>query len=141
MPYSFRIDPAHRVVLFRATGVFTADELLRCLDEVVADPSFDRSFDHLVDLRDVTVFPVTAADVRRRIEQDQGMEKELDAPRMALVSARDDVYGMTRIYEARMVQAPPIARAFRSMQEATEWLGIPAELADWGARGDSAEQA
>jgi hypothetical protein len=131
MPYSYRIDIDHEVVLFRASGEFSGAEMLACLNEVVASPGFQPSFSHLVDLRDVTDFQATAADMRRRAEADKRMETQIDSGRIALVSSRDSVYGMTRMYEILMDDAPNETRSFASIGDAAEWLGIPQAVAEW----------
>ncbi len=131
MPHSFEIDIERRIVLFRATGRFSSDELLGCLQEVIADPSFERDFDHLVDLREVTHFGATSSDMRKRTAADRELEPEIDSSRIAIVSADDVVFGMSRMYEQLMEDAPPVVRTFRSIGEAATWLGVPESIADW----------
>ncbi len=130
MPHSFRIDPEHGVVLFRAEGSFSSEELLGCLQEVVAHPQFRRTFNHLVDLRDVSDFAATPADLRERVEMNHALEPQLDASRIALVATRDAVFGMCRMYEQLMTDAAPTARTFREMREATEWLDLPERIVE-----------
>jgi hypothetical protein len=124
MPYSYRIDTDRSVVLFRATGVFSSSELLGCLKEVVADPKFRRNFDHLVDLREVSEFQAGASEMRDRTDADRQMQQQIGECRIALVSSRALVYGMTRMYEIMMDDAGPVVRTFSSIRDATKWLGI-----------------
>lgn len=125
MPYSYRIDSEHEVVLFKATRLFSADELAGCLKEVVSDPKFKRTFNHLVDLREVTEFPVSGDQVRQRAEADKKMNTDITRCRIAIVSSTDFVFGMTRIYEIMMEEAPPEIHTFRNIRDATKWLDIP----------------
>lgn len=130
MPYSYRIDTDHEAVLFRATGVFTSEELLGCLKEVVTDPRFKRTCNHLVDLRDISEFHANASDMHKKTTMDLMMAPQIGECRIALVSSSDTVYGMTRMYEIMMEDAPFIVHTFRNINAAVEWLGIPEAIAE-----------
>ena len=56
MAYSFRIDTAQGVVLFKGAEIFSISDILNCLEEIEADPAFKPEFDHLVDMREVANF-------------------------------------------------------------------------------------
>jgi len=123
MAFSFRIDTKHRLVLFKARGSFSSEDMLTCVEKVVSDPDFKPDFDHLVDLRDVTNFMSSADDVKVRARRDHNSRK-LNASRIAIVSSSDIVFGMSRMYEILMDDADVTVRAFRNMDEATSWLGV-----------------
>ena len=128
MAFDFRIDRQNRVVLFKAIGTFSSEDLRTCVAAVVADPDFEPDCDHLVDLRRITTFEPSAQDLRARAKRDAANEK-LNAGRIAIVSSNDIVYGMTRMYEILMDDASVSVRTFKTMEEAMTWLGLPIDSA------------
>lgn len=126
MAFDFRIDIEKRVVLFRAEGSFSSEELLTCVEAVLAAPGFEPDFNHLVDLRRITTFEPGAADLRARARRDHD-DARLDAGRIAIVSSSDIVFGMARMYEILMEDAAVSVRTFKTMEEAMKWLGLPAD--------------
>lgn len=128
MPYTYRIDTEHGIVLFKVTGVFTPEILFECLEVITSDPDFKPDFDHLVDLRDVSGFSPTASDIQKRIHLDKKLKIPLGECKLAIVSSANLVFGMTRMYEMLMDDAPPTVQTFKNFDEAINWLGIPKEI-------------
>ena len=91
MAYSFRIDTAQGVVLFKGAEIFSISDILNCLEEIEADPAFKPEFGHLVDMREVTNFEPSSTEIRIRAYRDRGSAK-LDASRIAIVASSDLVY-------------------------------------------------
>jgi hypothetical protein len=127
MAYRFDIDQRAEVVLFTAEGVFTAEEFLLCIGEVVADSRFRRGFSHFVDLREVERFPVDGEDTRRRVGVDIDLGPRLGDAKIAIVSSRNHVYGISRMYQALMEGSDIQVETFRDVAKAREWLGLPVE--------------
>ncbi len=113
-----------------AAGVYTCDELLRCLPGRHEDPGCESAFDHLIDLRDVSEFRPDAPEIRRRADEGQAAAPRPEAGRVAIVSSHDVVFGMMRIYESLMAGAPSEVRTFRDMEDATAWLGLPRDIVE-----------
>ena len=128
MPYSYKIDTHHNIVLFKATGAFTSEILLECLNVVTADPKFKTNFNHLVDLQDLSSFPADSSDMQKRTSLDREMEEMIGEGKIALVSSNELVYGMTRMYEIMMDDALPTVCTFKQMDDAIDWLDIPKEI-------------
>ena len=128
MPYTYKINTEHNIVIFKARGAFTAEILFNCLKEVISSAGFQPGFNHLVDLREVTSFPATTADMHKRVELDLDIEKQLGKCKIALVTSNELVFGMSRMYEMLMDNAIPEVRSFRNINEAILWMGIEKEL-------------
>lgn len=126
MAYSFQIDSDHGVVLFKGTGTFSVDEMTNGLAEVLADPAFKSEFNHLVDMRDVTEFEPRTPDIRGRAYRDRE-SVQFNSSRIAIVSANDLVFALSRMYATLMEDSKVSVRVFREMSEAREWLGLPIE--------------
>ena len=120
MPASYRIDVARRLVLSRAWGVFTAQDLLDHYNALAADPAFDPSFSQLVDLRDVEQVELDTSVIRRH-----ALERLFGGgAQRALVVSSDMHYGLARMYGAFAEFASQNVKVFRDMHEAEQWLGL-----------------
>ena len=63
--------------------------------------------------------------MHNRVELDIKMSEQLGACKIALVSSNDIVFGMTRMYEMMMDNAPQTVKTFRDIEEAKNWPGTP----------------
>jgi len=122
MPASYRIDVARRLVLSRAWGVFTAQDLYGHYTALSADPVFDPSFSQLVDLRDVEQVDMEPSVIRRH-----ALERLFAAgAQRALVTSSDVAYELARMYGTSAAYVPQNVRVFREMPDAEQWLGLEA---------------
>ena len=126
MAYSFQIDPDQGVVLFKGTGTFSVEEMASGLKDILGDPAFKSEYNHLVDMRDVTEFEPRTPDIRGRAYRDRE-SVEFNSSRIAIVSANDLVYALSRMYATLMDESSVSVRVFREISEAREWLGLPIE--------------
>jgi hypothetical protein len=125
VPYRYRIDKTHRVVLFRATGHLTTREFLTCLKEIVRQPGFAPGFGHLVDLTRCSRIAPGSSAMLARIRDDRSMGDRLGHGRCALVSKDFFVYATTRIYKALARGGPLEVELFDDLDAARRWLGLP----------------
>jgi hypothetical protein len=82
---------------------------------------FDRSFDHLVDLRAVDVCQLSADDLRTI-----AASSVLAATgRRAIIAAADATFGLSRMYQILREAAggQETRRVFRTLDDALRWLG------------------
>lgn len=107
----------------RATGVVTHAECQRSLDDVLAHPAgrTAESRKLLVDARGVTAAPnrdelqALARDMRAFISRGYGP--------MAIVTDQTFVYGVARMFAVFAEAFGLSVRAFRSVDDASAWLG------------------
>ena len=123
MPYSLKIDSARRRVAFKATGVFSKDEVLGAIKDMLAHPEFRPGTDALIDLSEVEDVPLSGADVRDKVELDKALLTEIGNARWAFVATRDVVYGLTRMFQLLMNDTPIAVETFRDTRAAEAWLG------------------
>jgi hypothetical protein len=124
MPASYRIDLARRLVLTRAWGVFTAQDLYDHYNTLSTDPAFDPSFPQLVDLRDVERVDMEPSIIRRHALEflfASGTQR-------ALVTSSDVAYELARMYKTFAEYVPQNVRVFRDMHDAEQWLGLEAPV-------------
>jgi hypothetical protein len=120
MPARYRIDPERRMILSTGTGVMTDEDLRDHQRRLRSDPAFDRSFDQLWDLQEVTLVEVTSATLRELAQArsfDPGTKR-------AVVAPEDVVYGMARMFQTLHDEAPEELNVFRTLEEAKDWLGL-----------------
>jgi hypothetical protein len=120
VPADYKIDKARRLVTNTMTGVLTQDEVLTIVDRFMSDPDFDPNFSQLIDCRQVTKMKVNAEDVR------QIADREIFSPdsRRAIVVTDAVTFGLGRMYEIlRDLKGEKGIRVFRSIEEATDWIG------------------
>jgi hypothetical protein len=124
MPASYRIDVARRLVLSRAWGVFTAQELYDHFNTLAADPLFDPSFPQLVDLREVERPYLEPSIIgRHALEYLFG-----GSTQRAIVTSSGVEYQLARMYATIAAYVPQNVRVFRDMHDAEQWLGIEAPV-------------
>ena len=105
MPATYRIDVARRLVLSRAWGVFTAQDLYDHYTTLAADAAFDPSFPQLVDLREVERVDMEPSVIRRHaLEHLFGTGTQ-----RALVTASDVAYELARMYGTFAAYVPLFA--------------------------------
>jgi|SRR4030095_10581041 hypothetical protein len=122
MPASYSLDPARHLVLTHSSGVLTDQEIRDVYEGIRNDPAFKPTFQQLCDLRDVT--GITASvDTLRDLAR-----SHIFAPgtRRAFVVARDVDYGMSRLFQAYVMEGV-VLEVFRDIEKAEMWLGLRAD--------------
>ena len=118
MPTSYRIDPSRGLVLSRAWGILSSEEMQDHYHRLLTDPGFRSSYRQLGDLRAVTEFTVGS----------WAMVETAAAPifdagtRRALVAPSDLGYGLSRMFAVYSERTEQDVRVFRDMAEAAAWL-------------------
>jgi hypothetical protein len=116
----FEFDPAGLTRIAVFSGVVNDAELLGSYGDLIERGEYDPSLNDLVDLRGVERLEVSTAAVRSLAEMfSTGPE---GGTRLALVAAKDDVFGMARMYEILRSDASEQIRVFRHRAEAEAWL-------------------
>lgn len=118
MPYTYSIDTKRRLVVSRASGVFTPDDVLAVRKEVARDPAFDPTFDQVIDLSAAT-----------NVQFDYDAMLEVAATslsratvRRALVARTAQQHSLACIFQVACEQNGQRVDIFKSLDEATEWL-------------------
>ena len=130
MPVACRIYPDLRLIVITSTGKLTLTDIIKGRDEMLAHPDFAPTFDRLYDYQGVEeVVPIqdrsTVIDLaeRARTGSDLG-----GSGKTAVVASTDAIFGMARRFEAYAAGSSARQwRAFRSIEDAQAWLGVPLE--------------
>lgn len=125
MPATYTIDPEKRVVLSAARGVFTMEDALMQINQLLADPRFNSGYGQLLDFSEVATVNLTPSQIKRLAEYN------LFSPssRRAFVSPTPLLYSLARMYAARReMQGDTGIAIFETLQEARTWLGLDPEI-------------
>ena len=130
MPLEHRIDHRLRLVLTRAIGTLTDEEIFAYQREVWSRPDV-AGYDELVDMSDVEHVAVPSTDrVTQLASFSAAMDARAPASRFAIVAPRDYEFALGRMYEAhRELDSRGTKRVgvFRTRAEALAWLGLEGE--------------
>lgn len=120
MPATYTIDPTRRLVIVRAYGDLTGEELVAYYARLKRDPAFDPSFRQLSDFREVTHISAPAATVA------VVAAGKTFAPgtRRAIVAPSNAAYGVARMFGIYAEAAGQVVEAFRDLPAAEAWLGL-----------------
>ncbi len=121
MPISHRIDESLGLVLTTAQGVLTEQDIRTLRQRLREDSDFDPNYDHIIDLRDVVGFEISAAEMREIADQHYIFNESC---REAIVAKKDISFGMARMYEMLRGSKSGEIKVFRDMAEARHWLGL-----------------
>jgi hypothetical protein len=132
MPLAYVIHAELRLVVVRAWGVLSTDEVLAVIGALYQDPQFRSDFRELVDARKVTVLHVSPAGIREIATSNPYSS----AARRAIVVSSEVAFGMARMYEMMRDPSPDEVQVFREYASALEWLGVSErELPDHAPEG------
>lgn len=129
MPIKYRIDHEHRLVHAVITGTLTRDDTFDYQREVWSRPDV-RGYHQLVDATGIEHIdvPFPSAEAMRELA---ALAASMDDPgvksRFAIVATSAFAYGLARMYatyRALDLRSTKEVAVFRTVEEATEWLGV-----------------
>ena len=122
MPFRYVVYKEHRLVVSSGSGLVTWEEIKARQDETKTDPSFDPSFNQIVDLRSATGIKMSG-DQARMLASRQIFSPE---SRRAFVASNPSIFGMGRMWEiyTEFSKTPSQIRVFSDLPSALKWLGL-----------------
>ncbi len=127
MPIDYRIDTIQNVVLAKARGRLTDQDIFAYQQSVWSSPEV-AGFDELVDMTEVKeIVSATTEHIRDLANLSAQMDQPDGTSRFAIVASQDIAFGLGRMYAAYRELSPGSikkAGVFRSRKEALSWLGI-----------------
>ena len=120
MPLTLRVDPKLKTVFATSEGVVTYDDVRAAQSQLLSDPAFEPSFQHLFDLRGASKLAVSYQEMRSIVE----FAPFGKGARRAFVANRDGVFGVARMAQMLLDSGISDVRVFRNISEARSWLGL-----------------
>ena len=121
MSASYRIDKSLGLVFTTAQGVLMEQDIRTLRQRLREDSDFDPNYDHIIDLRDVVEFEISAAEMRKIADQHYIFNESC---REAIVAKKDISFAMARMYEMLRGSKSGEIKVFRDMAKARRWLGL-----------------
>ncbi len=123
MPSLHLVRPDLQLVVVHMAGRIGFREIVAMRDRLLADPAFDPAYRQVIDLRQADPASLSADDVSRL---SQSMRPSQGA-RHAFVTAGELSYGLFRMYALHATTDGRESEAFRTLEDACRWLGLPLE--------------
>ncbi len=120
MPVTYHIDKINKILFVNATGEFAAEVFRIHRRELADDPDFDPHYGVLFDLRSITEFRLSSAEVRG-FSMDYIFHKRA---RRAYLVPTQEVYGVVRMFSLLSGFDSDVIQIFPDMAEARRWLGL-----------------
>ena len=119
LAFSYSIDPHRRLVVSRASGVFTPEDVVATRQLVARDPAFDPTYDQIIDLTEATdlkfdydtMLAVAASSLSQSFV------------RRAIVARTAEQYSLACIFQVASEQSRQRIDIFATFDEAVEWIG------------------
>jgi hypothetical protein len=120
LPAEYQIDVERKLVVSRAWGALTDDDVREHYRALRADPLFDPTYRQLIDMTGITADLVDITTKRRE------SQRQIFTPgvRRAWVASQDYTFGMARMYAVAAEGQGQNIGVFRARSEAEEWLGL-----------------
>ena len=121
MPITYTINPERKLITTRCTGNVTLPEVLQHFHDLGKDPSLPDRLDVFLDLSETTSLP-TSGQIREVTRTIEGMNSTVAWGTCAILSTRDALFGMSRVFETFLEGIFENARVFRHRENAEKWL-------------------
>lgn len=117
------IDPAGNLVSMTCTGAITMTDIRDAFLEMLDDPAFRPGANMLWDFRTIEKGAATEEEIVDLVSMvKENQPRRGSGYKVALLADKDLFYGLTRMYQAYSGSLPFEVMAFRSMDEASQWL-------------------
>lgn len=120
MPVTVTIDPERRLTVATGEGVVTDEEFLQAREQVLADSTFDPTFDRIWDFSAVTEARVTEAIIARLVATSPNSENPIC--RAVVASERAAPLKSTLEFINRTRQANRRIAVFPDLHSAEKWI-------------------
>ena len=135
MAYHVSVLAEHRLGILRLIGDAGAGDIIAALARLVGDPRWEPSFDAVWDCRSVEVLGLEPDDLQDIAGLARTVNARRGSGRRAII-VRNDLESDLAHLVNRMAKGPEReVRSFRLAPEAAAWLGVPAEVLEWGDEG------
>lgn len=126
MAITHEIDLSHNLLRITGYGVLTNDDMIKCVDAIRNDPNLVPGMPSLSDMRNVARLEVDNDGLRQTMDAMAATREKRGEAQVAIVVSGDANFGFARMTTSLADTFAPEMnfRAFRSMADAEEWLGI-----------------
>jgi hypothetical protein len=120
LPATYSIDVERKLVISRAWGAITDDDVREHARLLRADPLFDPTYSQLLDMTGITK-DLVHTNTKQESSYGQLFDRGV---RRAWVASTDYTFGMARMYAVAAERLGQTIGVFRNRSEAEKWLGL-----------------
>ena len=121
MPVTYSIDIARRLIRCACTSPMTFEEVINNFRALGIDPACSGRMDSLVDLTAADLL-LDSGQLRHAALEIKALMPKAQFVRLAIVTDRDAMYGMMRVFQAFASDQFDEIRVFRKLNKAESWL-------------------
>ena len=116
------IDEAKNIAYIKMSGPVSSVEILSAFDTAVSSDNYTMCMGRLWDFREVDLSSINSETIRKMAKYSLSFPPGINDVKVAFVTARSLEYGLTRMFEMFSTDAKSKVRAFKTMDEAEEWM-------------------
>lgn len=122
MPFETSFDHPRRLMITRASGYLTLDDVRAYQQELGQRPEFDPTWAHVFDARDAVHFEMSSDEIRRLAET----SVLGSSARRAMVATDPATFGLFRMYSTwlELRTGAPEVGVFMTLEEAVNWVTV-----------------
>jgi hypothetical protein len=117
-----KIDEIKNIAYIKMSGPVTSVEALNAFDTAVSADNYKAGMGRLWDFREVDLSAIDSDTIRKMAKYSLSFPSGINDVKVALVTARSLEYGLSRMFEVFSTDAKSKVRAFKTMDEAEEWM-------------------
>jgi hypothetical protein len=117
-----KLDKAKNIAYIKISGSVSSVEILSAFDTAVSADNYTMGMGRLWDFREVDLSSINSETIRKMSKYSLSFPPGINDVKVAFVTARSLEYGLTRMFEMFSTDAKSKVRAFKTMDEAEEWM-------------------
>jgi len=136
MPIDFVIDHEQRLIMTKAHGTMTHEDIMGCQQAIWSRPELN-GYNELVDMSQVERIALQSIErVRELAARSAGMDGDSPPSRFAIVAPTEEAFGLGRMYQTYRSldeRSTKQVGVFRTMEEAMAFLAEKGQSATEGS--------
>ena len=126
MPVQYVIDKRHGLVITSAWDLVAFSEYRAHQEQLMADPDFDSTFNHLLDSTMVTAINLSISEIKTITSRSVFSSTS----KRAIIAPNPAYFGVARMAEAyhSMTKSPSQVRVFHDLSSALKWLDLESDI-------------
>lgn len=122
MSIKFEIDTKRELIIGKASGKVSHEDLKEIVKQMVNHPNYNPSYNEIWDIREVDEIKTFFEQTDERIEKEKEIRGIKSPNREAIIVSNELQYGTARQYAILAEQIPLIVKVFYDYDKAFEWV-------------------
>ena len=122
MSINFEIDTARNLIIGKASGKVSHEDLEEIVKQMVNHPNYNSCYNEIWDIREVDEIKTFFEQTDARIEKEKEIRGIKSPNREAIIVSNDLQFGTARQYAILAEKIPLIVEVFYDYNKALEWV-------------------